>query len=600
MALKKVKKTSEVNEGRGSINNTENNDTISSNKEDKISVDELTNVNASLVKPYPNSKVEFLNVHPCFRWFKFNIKIMSTELLKSYISNLVLLGGIGKEFYLNVISERPGALIEYQMYYSNSENNYKKGVLRIASYEVFYALGYNGETFGGTNPAEEILEEVEKEYSEEIGLIKDSNGRYSINSNVFQRHFFSRVNIFKYANEEYYIYDLSGYYRKIDIVQIKKITKDIVHEVKNDIWNTRMEKAIWSALNLEIPIVSEININKEFINLNNGMYNIYTRELESHNPKFLSTVRIDINYNPIAKCPIFKKFLFDLMQGDNERILLVEEIMGYCLTLLKCIQKGFFFYGTGGNGKSKLADIITYLCGKDNVSNIPLEVLGTKFGAENLPSKLVNISAENEFKDRYINTNNFKTITGGDSIHIDAKYKKAVSYDICAKLISLLNKLPDTRDTSDGYFRRVLIIPFYNVFTDEKDDKEIVDKLLNELEGILVLALEGLERLINNNFNLTQSEMVNDILNQYKSEQNPMLEFFQDKIVCDENVQIKQCDVLKNFKKWSMQNGYDDWNYISSTRFWNLFRKVLVDNGIYYQNTKKIKGITYMVGITIE
>ena len=77
-------------------------------------------------------------------------------------------------------------------------------------------------------------------------------------------------------------------------------------------------------------------------------------------------------------------------------------------------------------------------------------------------------------------------------------------------------------------------------------------------------------------------------------------EFFKDKIVCRADVSIKQCDILKQFKKWSMQNGYDDWNYISSTKFWNLFRKVLVDNAISYQNTKKIKGITYIIGITIE
>jgi putative DNA primase/helicase len=330
------------------------------------------------------------------------------------------------------------------------------------------------------------------------------------------------------------------------------------------------------------------------------MYNIYTRKLESHDPKFLSTIRIPVNYNALAECPLFKKFLYDLMQGDEERIMLSEEIIGYCLTMLNCIQKGFFFYGTGSNGKSKFADIISYLCGKANISNMSLEVLGTRFGTETLPNKLVNISPENEFNGKYMDTSNFKSITGGDTMHINAKYKTGRSHDIFAKLISLLNKLPDTKDTSNGYFRRVLIIPFYNVFNGENDDKEIVDKLLNELEGILNVALEGLNRLIDNKFNLTESKVVNEIFNQYKLEQNPVEEFFQDKVISNEEASIKQCEILKYFKKWSIQNGYNDLSFISSTRFWNLFRKVLNDNGISYQNTKKIKGITYIVGITIE
>ncbi|MGV8980542.1 DNA primase family protein [Clostridium sp.] len=593
MALKKAKKNTMTSEA---VNITSNNLSIKS--ETKVNKQHTIIVNC--VKPYTDGKWASLNAHLAFEWFKSNIKNMSLELLKCYISNLVLFGDSGKQFYSQSILEGDRSPGEYSYRFSNMESDYKKGVMRVASYEVLYALGYKGESFGDINPSEEIIAEVESKFEKELGLIKSSNRKYSINPNIFQRHFFSRVNIFKYYNDEYYIYNPSGYYRKIDALQIKKIAKDIVHEAKNDIWNTKMEKEIWATLSLEIPLISDINSYKEYINLNNGMYNIYTQRLESHDPKFFSTIRIPFNYNPMAKCPIYEKFLFDLMQGDVERISLTEEVMGYCLTTLKCIQKGFFFYGTGGNGKSKLADIITYLCGKDNVSNIPLEVLGTKFGAENLPNKLVNISAENEFKDRYMDTNNFKTITGGDPIHIDAKFKKAISYDVSAKLISLVNKLPDIKDTSDGYFRRVLIIPFYNTFINEKDDKEIVEKLLNELDGILILALNGLTRLVNNKFNLTESKAANAILNQYKTEQNPIVEFFQDKIICNVETQIKQCEILKHFKQWSIKNGYDDWSFISSTKFWTLFRKVLIDNGISSRNTKKIKGITYMIGITIE
>lgn len=553
----------------------------------------------SSVKSYCDTRLEEMNNHQFFSWLKFKIKFITLDMLKCCISNLVLLGDIGKEFYLELISWRDEPSMQLKTYYIDAEEAYKKGKLHIATYDVFKVLGYDGETIVGSNPAQEFIEKMNDKCEKELGLIKNSKGSYCVNPNIFQKYFFTRVNIFKYSNY-YYIYDLSGYYKKIDVIQIKKIAKHMMHEVKENIWNSRMEKSIWSALNLEIKYISNINVYTEYINLENGMYNIYTQKLEEHNPKFLSTVRIPVTYNPNAECPIFKKFLSDLMQGDDERILLMEEIMGYSLTLLKCVQKGFFFYGTGGNGKSKLAEVITKLCGKSNISNVSLRELGSQFGAENLPCKLINISPENEFDGKYMDTGNFKMITGGDTININAKFKKAESYDIFVKLISLVNKLPNVDDTSDGYFRRVLIVPFYNVFTGEKDDKAIMDKLLIEMEGILLLALEGLRRLISNKFNFTESKVVNEIFHKYRVEQNLLMEFFADRVICNKNAQIKQCDVLRYFKKWAMQNGYDDWNSISSTKFWNMFRKILSDNGIDCKNTKKIKGITYINGISIE
>ena len=105
-----------------------------------------------------------------------------------------------------------------------------------------------------------------------------------------------------------------------------------------------------------------------FINLRNGMIDLRTMDLEPHHPSYYSTVQVPVKYNPDAKCPQFKRFLESVFDGDQERINLVQEIMGYVLTKERRLQKAFIFYGVGANGKSVLAEVIRHIAGPDNVS----------------------------------------------------------------------------------------------------------------------------------------------------------------------------------------------------------------------------------------
>jgi len=145
----------------------------------------------------------------------------------------------------------------------------------------------------------------------------------------------------------------------------------------------------------------------------------------------------------------------------------------------------------GANGKSVLAEVIRHIAGPDNVSNVPLAKLTDRFGLDNLPGKTVNISTENELGDKHLNTQNFKAITGGDVVNVEQKYKDSFSCELFCKLLISVNQLPKTLDHSHGYYRRLVIVPFQKVFREEEQDPNLLDKLLTELEGILVFALEG-------------------------------------------------------------------------------------------------------------
>jgi putative DNA primase/helicase len=75
--------------------------------------------------------------------------------------------------------------------------------------------------------------------------------------------------------------------------------------------------------------------------------------------------------------------------------------------------------------------------------------------------------------------------------------------------------------------RKLLIIfhirfPFRRVFRGATVDKNLIDKLLEELSGIFNFAIHGLKRLVENEFDFSHVEKINNAILGYKSEQNPL------------------------------------------------------------------------------
>ena len=61
-------------------------------------------------------------------------------------------------------------------------------------------------------------------------------------------------------------------------------------------------------------------------------------------------------------------------------------------------------------------------------------------------------------------------------------------------------------DKSDGFFRRQLVLTTKDKNAERIDDPHIADKMRAEIEGIFLWAFEGLQRLLANNFQFTESD----------------------------------------------------------------------------------------------
>jgi putative DNA primase/helicase len=160
------------------------------------------------------------------------------------------------------------------------------------------------------------------------------------------------------------------------------------------------------------------------------------------------------------------------------------------------------------------------------------------------------LSINGDFPKKFFgNEDIIKMIVGGDTIDAQEKYKPQIEFTPTCRFIFAMNSLPKTDDKSFGFYRRVIIVPFTRVFREEEQDRSLVEKLLCELPGIFIWAVDGLKRLrINRKF--TESQKSNELLENYKSEQNSVSMFVEEMCVHDCNAKVKASDLWKRYEEF--------------------------------------------------
>lgn len=415
---------------------------------------------------------------------------------------------------------------------------------------------------------------------------------YVFNANQFSRTFHKHVELRQLNNRELIIYNNSkGIYEFDTMEVIPKLIKYAMNLVK-DLWNPGDASTALKAIQHDtMTVVKEFNDN-EIIVLEDGVLKLSDLTLNPHSPEYVSTVRLPFCYNTEQQTPVFDKYINDISCGNEEIKQLLQEISGYCLCNSTKACKAFYFVGKGANGKSVFANILQNLVGDGNYSTTSLSALNGNFGLASLVNVNLNIASENN--NASINPEIFKALVSGDSVEINRKYKDAITMKLHAKHVMLFNDLPDSNDLSNGYFRRIIIVPFNKNLTEEEIDVELPDKLKKEMSGIFHWAISGLKRLINNQYQFSLCTASDKALEDYKSQLNPVSMFFEDSFTLRQGEQIKKSDIYLLYLEYCNKNCYDP---VPRQKFWKSLNAHFADKN-YTFRVKKIKGYEYLEGIS--
>ena len=187
----------------------------------------------------------------------------------------------------------------------------------------------------------------------------------------------------------------------------------------------------------------------------------------------------------------FGKFL-DTSVPDKSLQDYLQEGMGYTLTPYTIHQVALMLKGSGRNGKSVMVRILQAL----HARTAAMDLRNLKgFGLSQLVG--ASLAIAEEVPERGLNTQTLKALISGEATPINRKYLSEVSYRSKAKWIICTNLDQRSDDNSDGFWRRLVVIPFSEQIA-TKDvvaglDQKIID---NELKLVLDWCLTGLQRLI--------------------------------------------------------------------------------------------------------
>ncbi len=384
-------------------------------------------------------------------------------------------------------------------------------------------------------------------------------------------------------------------------IPIHRLIIELTHYLGGEIadsWTTNLEKSIMDILLRKVEMIDPAKFNGTYYPFANVTLNTEMATIVPHSRRYLMTMGSDIFYEPDAICPVFDKFLWQVFE-DEKTIEFVQEWFGYTLCHAHKTNSLLIGVGSGANGKSTLFDILAQLVGISNVSSVPLSNFNTEFGLEPLIDMKLNLATESDsdgFK-----TGKLKALTAGEAISINRKNKPEITMTLPIKLVFLLNQLPMLSDSSFGFERRLIILPFNRTFTPDKQDKDLSKKLTAEFQGILNWAVVGLKRLNDKDFRFTTSKAMIKAKESYFGVGNPVEKFVQEKIIKQPNNRIASNDLLNSYRLWMAVKQYPYKGTDSPQSFWRLFDEATRKNLIQYDRRKSNgKNIIHDIAIKDE
>jgi len=335
-------------------------------------------------------------------------------------------------------------------------------------------------------------------------------------------------------DESIYVY-VDGCYRPEAEALIRQICKE---KLKDEYRKSRASEVIDHIKTS--TYVERREESPNLIPLKNGVLDLNSMELKPHSPDYMFFNLIPVKYDPKANCPNIIRFLHEITGNDGDLLKLIEWA-GYCLYRGHFIHKALMLVGDGENGKSTFLRLVKAFLGKENVSGRSLQdLVENRFAKADLSHKLANIYAD--LPDRALReTGTFKMLTGEDLIHAEKKFRDSFTFENYAKLLFSANKVPDVYEDTRAFFRRWDIIVFPNVFTGDKKDEKILDKLTSEeeLSGLLNLALEALKGLLKRG-DFSYSKTVEEIRDDYRRKSSPIYAFVTDLLETDSDAFIEK------------------------------------------------------------
>ncbi|NIV39358.1 MAG: hypothetical protein GWN58_61080 [Anaerolineae bacterium] len=278
-------------------------------------------------------------------------------------------------------------------------------------------------------------------------------------------------------------------------------------------------------------------------------------------------------YNPDATCPMWHRALSDWFGSDQDgadKAALLAEFVGAALFgVATRYQKALFLVAPGGNGKSQLLDVVSALFPKGSVKAIRPQDWGNEYQRAELAGAMLNIVAELPTK-AIASGSEFKAIITGDPISARQIYQKPFTFrPRCAHIISG-NAFPQALDTSDGFWRRVMVLTMTRRFDGTPDEiRNLAHQIIDHsLDGVLAWAARGAKRLLEQD-GYTIPASCQAAVDAWRKDSDPVALWLDARTSSSEEGGMFTTELFRDYRAWCE-------TYCFPTENLNNFSKALV------------------------
>lgn len=274
--------------------------------------------------------------------------------------------------------------------------------------------------------------------------------------------------------------------------------------------------------------------------------------------------RVSLDFDPREQAtPLFDAFLHQTFKSDveeegQEQIALVQEIAGtVMLGLMARYHKAVLFTDPYGRaGKGTLMSILSRLVPSTFTTAVSPFSWDNEYYLIDLAGSRLNVVGELP-EDKSIPAAIFKSVIGGDLLSGRHPAGRVIKFRNGASHIFMSNHLIQSRDQSEAFFGRWLIVEFPNSLTRSglQPDPDIASRIIdNEMPGIAAWALVGATRLLRNG--QFSASKVNDRQKQKWRRGNSSLdEFIYESCDLVTSSYIRRAELYMHYKTWCVENG---------------------------------------------
>ncbi len=222
----------------------------------------------------------------------------------------------------------------------------------------------------------------------------------------------------------------------------------------------------------------------------NGIVDIRSKKMLPNDGTYFNRHCLQCDYNPEAQCPAFLKVVDTIAGGDPAVLQLIFEVVAYILSPDHSAKAFFSFFGVPDSGKSLLANTLSRMLGKENISALSAENFGDDFGPQDLIGKHLNVCMD--LPDQLLSKTSvakIKMLTGSDLVRANIKHKTAVRFYNTAKLLFGSNHSLTAESFDRAFYDRLVSIPFTHGIPKASQDPDLEWKLRAEYSGIANLAI---------------------------------------------------------------------------------------------------------------